>query len=160
MIRKIQLTTLQPFTDYNFVTKIKASNPSDLQSKLVLLTLTFPRLKVIWSSSPLQTASIFQSLKTQSPEPDPIQAVRIGLQDDEEADNGPNGGVWNQELQDMLRCVSGVTSKNVNRIIVAGNSITRVANWEQREAFEVLGKEAGRQVHRFFNQNVHDDNVV
>lgn len=36
---------------------------SDLSSKLVLLTLTFPKLKIIWSSSPHETAAIFEELK-------------------------------------------------------------------------------------------------
>ena len=34
-----------------------------IQSKLVLLTLTFPRVRIIWSSSPYATAEIFKDLK-------------------------------------------------------------------------------------------------
>ena len=36
---------------------------SDLSSKLVLVTLTFPKIKIIWSSSPHETAAIFDDLK-------------------------------------------------------------------------------------------------
>jgi len=34
-----------------------------ISSKIVLLTLHFPKLKIIWSQSPHQTAEIFQELK-------------------------------------------------------------------------------------------------
>ena len=36
---------------------------NDISSKLVLLTITFPRLKIIWSSNPIATVEIFQDLK-------------------------------------------------------------------------------------------------
>ncbi|KAI9771558.1 MAG: hypothetical protein M1835_006422, partial [Candelina submexicana] len=68
--------TLDPFADF---TQTPTPTSSDLQSKLVLLTLSFPRLKTIWSSSPYQTTSIFAELKKNQDEPDPIRAVQIGL---------------------------------------------------------------------------------
>src|SRR6266536_308490 len=56
--------TLDPFSDLSNAAALKnADNTSDLQSKLVLLTIAFPRLKIIWSSSPYQTAEIFEELK-------------------------------------------------------------------------------------------------
>lgn len=36
---------------------------TDISSKLVLLTLAFPKLRIIWSSSPHETAKIFLDLK-------------------------------------------------------------------------------------------------
>jgi DNA excision repair protein ERCC-4 len=36
---------------------------SDLSSKLVLLTLSFPKLRIIWSSNPNETATVFEELK-------------------------------------------------------------------------------------------------
>lgn len=38
---------------------------TDLSSKLVLLTLTFPKVKLIWSSSPHETAAVFKELKVE-----------------------------------------------------------------------------------------------
>lgn len=42
----------------------KATKPSEIetQAKLVILTTSFPRLRVIWSSSPYATADIFADL--------------------------------------------------------------------------------------------------
>ncbi|MCJ1310312.1 hypothetical protein MMC25_003974 [Agyrium rufum] len=145
--------TLDPFVDHTSAAVAAAANPSDLQAKLVLLTLAFPRLKVIWSSSPYQTAEIFEELKKQQDEPDPIRAVQIGLQGGED----PADQTFNQTPQEMLRAVPGITAKNMNRITLEVGSVLDVANLEEGELFEMVGKEAGRQVWRFFNRNVFEE---
>ncbi|CAJ0846600.1 2212_t:CDS:2, partial [Entrophospora sp. SA101] len=57
---------------------------NDISSKLALLTLTFPQLKIIWSSSPYATVDIFEDLKQLEDEPDQEKAQSIGLDDNEE----------------------------------------------------------------------------
>jgi DNA excision repair protein ERCC-4 len=49
-----------------------------LGSKLVLLTLHFPRLRIIWSRSLHATADIFRALKSNQDEPDPAVAALLG----------------------------------------------------------------------------------
>lgn len=144
--------TLEPFADLSgSLSSMSSSNASsDLQSKLVLLTLAFPRLKIIWSSSPYQTAEIFESLKTQEAEPDPIQAVKIGLEGGQKAEDQS----FNREPQDMLRVVPGVTGKNIKNLIVETGSVKEVANASVDELEPAVGKEAARQIYRFFNRSV------
>lgn len=144
--------TLDPFVDHTS-TVTAASNPSDLQAKLVLLTLAFPRLKVIWSSSPYQTAEIFDELKKQQEEPDPIQAVQVGLGVGED----PAEQSFNQTPHDMLRCVPGVTAKNMARLTLELGDLMDVSNLTEAELDGFIGREAGRQVHRFFNRSVLDE---
>lgn len=144
--------TLEPFADHTS-TVTAASNPSDLQAKLVLLTLAFPRLKVIWSSSPYQTAEIFDELKKQQEEPDPIQAVQVGLGVGED----PAEQSFNQTPHDMLRCVPGVTAKNMARLTLELGDLTDVSNLTEAELDGFLGREAGRQIYRFFNRSVLDE---
>ena len=145
--------TLDPFADHTTAMTTAANPSSDLQSRLVLLTLAFPRLKVIWSSSPYQTAEIFEELKKNQDEPDPIKAVQIGLV----AGEDPNEQSFNQAPQDMLRAVPGITSKNMQRITLEVANLLEVVNLEERELDELVGKEAGRQVWRFFNRSVFED---
>ncbi|PWZ00136.1 DNA repair protein [Testicularia cyperi] len=68
-------------------TKTNAA-PSDLdiQAKLVLLTSAFPRLRIIWSSSPYATADIFADLKQTFPEPDASKVALVGLEEMLEGD--------------------------------------------------------------------------
>ena len=145
--------TLDTFGTDHTTSLIKADNPQDLQSKLALLTLAFPRLKIIWSSSPYQTAEIFDELKKQQEEPDPVKAVQIGLI----AGEDPSDQSFNQTPQDMLRAVPGVTAKNLPRITLEVNEIIEVSNLTEAELEPMVGKEAGRQVHRFFNRSVFEE---
>jgi DNA excision repair protein ERCC-4 len=144
--------TLEPFADLSgSLSSVSSTNASsDLQSKLVLLTLAFPKLRIIWSSSPYQTAEIFESLKAQEPEPDPIHAVRIGLEGGQKAEDQ----AYNREPQDMLRIVPGVTGKNIKSLILEMGNLKEVANASVEELEPAVGKEAGRQIHRFFNKSV------
>jgi len=146
--------TLDPFADLSNAAALKnADNTSDLQSKLVLLTIAFPRLKIIWSSSPYQTAEIFEELKKNQDEPDPLKAVQVGLGIGED----PNDRTFNQTPQDMLRAVPGITNKNINRLVLEAGSIREVANMTIDELDPLIGREAGRQVYKFFNRSSYDD---
>lgn len=166
--------TLEPFADLTHSTSA-SSAPSDVQSKLVLLTLAFPALKIIWSSSPYQTATIFLELKKSAPEPDPIRAVQIGLQqavaggaassstttttatmDPALAAAAAVTQTFSQVPQDMLRAVPGVTEKVAQALALEAGSLHELANMAEDELGTLVGKEAGRQIWRFFNRSLFD----
>ena len=145
--------TLDTFGTDHTLSSLKPDASSDLQSKITLLTLAFPRLKIIWSSSPYQTAEIFDELKKQQEEPDPVKSVQIGLEDGED----PSDQTFNQTPQDMLRAVPGISEKNLSRITLEVQNLLEVSNLEEDELDVLVGKEAGRQVNRFFNRSILDD---
>ena len=145
--------TLEPFADLTgSLSSTSSSGASDLQAKIVLLTLAFPMLRIIWSSSPYQTAEIFESLKSQEPEPDPIHAVRVGLSGGEKAEDQ----TFNREPQDMLRVIPGVTGKNLKNLILDMGSIKEMSNASVEELEPSVGKEVGRTIYGFFNKNLLD----
>jgi DNA excision repair protein ERCC-4 len=147
--------TLEPFADLSgSLSSVAPTNvSSDLQSKIVLLTLAFPKLRIIWSSSPYQTAEIFESLKAQEHEPDPIAAVRAGLDRDMQVEDQ----VFNREPQDMLAVVPGVTPQNIKNIVLETENIREVANMSVADLEPLVGKAAGRSIHGFFNRNVMEE---
>ena len=55
-----------------------AMQSNTLGSKLVLLSLHFPRLRIIWSRSLHATADLFRSLKANQDEPDAAVAALVG----------------------------------------------------------------------------------
>jgi DNA excision repair protein ERCC-4 len=150
---------------------ISPANPRSAQHLLVLLTLAFPRLKIIWSSSPYQTAEIFAELKKNNPEPDPARAVQIGL--DFELPSaipgqvgvagsvlgatGVGARIFNQLPQDMLRAVPGVTLKLLERLILETKNIHQIANMEVEELSPLVGNEVARKIVRFFRRSVFED---
>jgi len=156
--------TLEPFADLSAVALPSATAAPDLQSKLVLLTLAFPKLRIIWSSSPYETAEIFERLKSNEPEPDPIAAVRAGLDDsddltqlDPSTQQLEHRSVFNPEPQEMLLAVPGVTPKNVVHLMVEAENIREVANMGMEELSKIVGREAARQIEGFFGRDVLDD---
>lgn len=150
--------TLEPFADLsgNFSSVNPNNVSSDLQSKLVLLTLAFPKLRIIWSSSPYQTAEIFESLKAQEDEPDPIAAVRAGLAKDQTAEEQP----FNQQPEEMLLHVPGVTGKNLRNVTIDAENIREVANMSVEELQPMVGIEAARKINGFFTRDLIEDDEV
>ncbi|KAK4635214.1 DNA repair protein rad16 [Fulvia fulva] len=144
--------TLEPFADLSATIGTSSVVGTDLQSKLVLLTLAFPKLRIIWSSSPYQTAEIFEELKKQQPEPDPIKAVQLGLENGED----PETRTFSQTPQDMLRCVPGVTGKALNKLILEYENVQEVANEDEAKLSGLIGKENARQIRAFFDRSVWD----
>ena len=145
--------TLEPFADLSgSLSSVSSANPgaSDLQSKLVLLTLAFPRLKIIWSSSPYETAEIFERLKAQEQEPDPIAAVRAGLDGTMSAEEQP----FSMEPREMLSAVPGVTPENIANLTLATENVKEVANMTQEELEPLVGREAASKIYGFFNKDL------
>jgi DNA excision repair protein ERCC-4 len=142
------------------------SNPKSAQHMLVLLILAFPRLRIIWSSSPYQTAEIFAELKKNAAEPDPLRAVQIGL--DIQLSDAANPGdvmaaagiehrTFNLLPQDMLRAVPGVTPQALERLILETDNLNDIANMEMDQLDSLVGKEAARKIYNFFRKSVFDD---
>ncbi|XP_074611785.1 DNA repair endonuclease XPF-like isoform X2 [Acropora palmata] len=67
----------------SFSLQVKSSLSSevsvnDISSKLTLLTLHFPKLRILWCHSPYATAELFDDLKVNHPEPDASTAMAVG----------------------------------------------------------------------------------
>jgi DNA excision repair protein ERCC-4 len=77
-------------------------------SKLVLLTLHFPTLRILWCESPYATAELFQCLKGQR-QPDSTVAAAVGT-DSESARH--HDRLYNAAPQDFLLRLPGITFKN------------------------------------------------
>ncbi|KAK9857610.1 hypothetical protein WJX84_003319 [Apatococcus fuscideae] len=127
-----------------------------LISKLVLLTLHFPRLRVIWSRSLHSTADIFRSLKTNQEDPDALVAATTGIP------VGPDGmpdtgaeAVVNQSAVDVLRRLPGVSDANYRGLMHAAPSLAQLAalSLTQLEA-AMEGRQAAKKLHDWLHAPV------
>ncbi|KAK4125008.1 DNA repair protein [Parathielavia appendiculata] len=151
--------TLEPFADLSgSLSSMSSANAgaNDLQSKIVLLTLAFPKLRIIWSSSPYETAEIFERLKAHEHEPDPIAAVRAGL-DADAAAGEQQQQVFNPGPQEMLAAVPGVTPKNMMNLVLKAENIKEVANMTVEELNPLVGREAAEKICEFFAKDLLED---
>ncbi|KAJ7889609.1 hypothetical protein B0H13DRAFT_2041364 [Mycena leptocephala] len=118
-----------------------------LQSKLVLLMLSFPRVRIIWASSPYATAEIFADLKASMPEPDPGKAIAVGAEEDPEAGAGVNAAA-----EELLRCLPGITAKNVKYVTTKIRNVRELCEMSLVQVQEILGIEPGKTCWDFMHR--------
>ncbi|GAA5826719.1 hypothetical protein JCM11251_002868 [Rhodosporidiobolus azoricus] len=138
-----------------------SSSEIDLRSKLVLLTIAFPKLRIIWSASPYQTVEIFRDLKDNRDEPDSNKAQLVGLEEDAggvaaegtAAAYGQGEAALNLAPQEILRTLPGVNSKNYRYLGSQVENLEALAQLELNEVQALIGNEPGKQLHGF----IHSD---
>ena|ERR1700722_12488421 len=123
------------------------SSAPTVQSKLVLLTLTFPRVRIIWSSSPYATADIFNDLKANNPEPDVNRAITLGAEEDLQAGAGVN-----QAAEELLQSLPGITAKNVKYVMGKVGNVRELCEMSLSQVQDILGVEPGRTCWQFIHQ--------
>lgn len=137
-----------------YATKKKSTSTTDsnnsvsasIQSKLVLLTLTFPRLRIIWSSSPYATADIYRDLKSSSPEPDPSKAIEVGAEEDPDAGAGINA-----VAEELLQSLPGITASNVKHVMSKTGSVLELCQMSLTHMQEIIGAEPGKACWNFIH---------
>ncbi|KAJ7758792.1 hypothetical protein DFH07DRAFT_448152 [Mycena maculata] len=118
-----------------------------LQSKLVLLMLSFPRVRIIWASSPYATTEIFADLKANMPEPDPRTAIAVGAEEDPEAGAGVNAAA-----EELLRCLPGITAKNVKYVTSKIKNVRELCEMDLKGVQAILGIEPGKACWEFIHR--------
>ncbi|KAJ3367573.1 DNA repair endonuclease XPF [Allomyces arbusculus] len=88
-----------------------------LPAKLTLLTLHFPKLKLLWSTSPTASAELLDDLKRGRDEPDAQVAAAIGL------DGAPEGAQFHTTPHDLVRSLPGVAHGIDRRVMRAYTSV-------------------------------------
>lgn len=98
-----------------------ASNKSYITKKLILLTMCFPKLKIIWSPNPYSTAQLFEELKQGKSEPDSDEAIAAGKDHDGNVDD--IGETYDARVYDFMLKLPGINSKNIHNVMRHGGSL-------------------------------------
>ncbi|KAK4537449.1 hypothetical protein CDCA_CDCA12G3474 [Cyanidium caldarium] len=129
--------------------------------KLCLLTLHFPRLRLLWCHGAHATAEAFRALKANEDEPEESAALAaqpsamITPADDSEAPAAVTMSVrdyFSSSAQDMLRHLPAVNAKNVFLLMRKFPDLAALAAADASELAEVLGTAGTRQLLRFLSQ--------
>nr|XP_048724338.1 DNA repair endonuclease XPF [Caretta caretta] len=108
---------------------------NDITSKLTLLTLHFPRLRILWCPSPHVTAELFEELKQNRPQPDAAIAMAITA----DSEIVPESDKYNPGPQDFLLKIPGVNAKNCRILMNHIKSISELVTLSQDKLSEILG---------------------
>jgi DNA excision repair protein ERCC-4 len=131
-------------------------------SKMCLLTMHFPQLRILWSRSPHETLRIFKSLKTNHDEVNVDRAMEIGRSeelddafvketdkdDDEEEDE------VNEAARDMLLRLPGVNVHNARNIMKECDRIAELAEMPRDQLRKIAGPVTGQKLFTFFRQKM------
>lgn len=94
------------------------SSNVDITQKLQLLTIHFPKLRLVWSPSPYATAQLFDELKHGKPEPDPTKAAGLGS-DETTKELDTIVDKLNTNIYDFLLKLPGITTRNIAKIMTS-----------------------------------------
>uniref|UniRef100_UPI0037E92C77 DNA repair endonuclease XPF n=1 Tax=Semicossyphus pulcher TaxID=241346 RepID=UPI0037E92C77 len=108
---------------------------NDITSKLTLLTLHFPRLRILWCPSPHATADLFLELKQGCSEPDAAAAQAVTAESDMVAESAE---LYNPGPYDFLLKMPGVNTKNFRAIIKHADSLADLTKLSQEKLAEIL----------------------
>lgn len=94
------------------------STNADITQKLQLLTMYFPKLRLVWSPSPYATAQLFEELKQNRDEPDGTIASNLGSDENGSSKDLENiVDKMNVNIYDFLIRLPGITSKNITMLM-------------------------------------------
>lgn len=121
-----------------------------LMSRLVLLCLHHPRLRLAWSRSLHATADLFKQLKKHHDEPDPVAAATVGLMPGE--DSGAET-LTNGPALEVLRRLPGVTEGNWRPLSREAGTLAGLLDMPLERLAEIMGGHApARKLKEFLEQ--------
>lgn len=115
---------------------------NDTSSKLCLLLLHFPRLRLIWSSSLAQTAEIFRELKRDQPDP----TVGVG------GEEGVGVGEWDPVARGMLFALPGINTSNGYLTMRHVRCMRDLCRLSQDQLQDLIGTEDSRKLYKFLHE--------
>eukprot|EP00268_Persea_americana_P016572 TRINITY_DN1785_c0_g1_i4.p1 TRINITY_DN1785_c0_g1~~TRINITY_DN1785_c0_g1_i4.p1 ORF type:complete len:1002 (-),score=229.82 TRINITY_DN1785_c0_g1_i4:601-3606(-) len=125
--------------------------PTSIISKLSLLVLHFPRLRLVWSRSLHATAEIFASLKANQDEPDESRAMRVGVPTEEGiVENDVRAENYNTSAVEFLRRLPGVTDSNYRALMDGCKSLSELAFLPVERLAELMGGQKAAKTLRDF----------
>jgi DNA excision repair protein ERCC-4 len=146
---------------YNGQTVPSDIPPHHVASKLIMLTLHFPTLRLLWSKDTDTTVKLIAALKAKHAEPDPTAAAAVVA--DGESEGGAlvrsssassalsSGEARDLTLQDFLLKLPGISSSNIRRVLARVACLADLANFSVEELEDVLGPASGKRLHAFLH---------
>ncbi|KAJ1805866.1 DNA repair protein RAD16, partial [Coemansia sp. RSA 2599] len=123
-----------------------------INSQLAMLVLAFPRLRIIWSSSPYETVNIFVELKRNAQEPDIERAVAMGTEDAAVE----RESIYSQSPVALLQSLPGVNLRNYQVLAKRYRSIRQICGASRKELDELVGSECASKLYDFLRASAVD----
>lgn len=154
-----QSFSLEPFSEARLrPNSIKAQHPSssnrmqeEIQLSIAGLVMKFPKLRILWSSSPYQTAELFLELKAQREEPDVIKAVNAGTKDAKRVESEKETG--DVAVINILQNIPGVTNVDQFTILKKVKTVKKLASMSEENWTSLIGEDLGTRIYSYIQDN-------
>ncbi|XP_013791709.1 DNA repair endonuclease XPF-like [Limulus polyphemus] len=103
-------------------------------SKLILLTIHFPRLRLLWSPSPYVSSEMLELLKLGKDQPDAAHAIKISSQETGEE----LSDIYAAAPQDFLSHLPGISFRNVRPMMKNVTSLADLLTKSKEELNQIL----------------------
>ncbi|GAB5354577.1 hypothetical protein AAMO2058_000130700 [Amorphochlora amoebiformis] len=120
----------------------------DVTSKLALVCLHFPSVRLIWSKGPDFTAQIFERLKKNEPEPVVNDAMAVGT------DRDVTGEADADVPREMLLQIPGITVHNVRKVMNNVNNLLEMSRMTKEDMTELIGSAASKKAYAFLHEDI------
>lgn len=110
-----------------------ATSNIDITQKLQLLTIQFPKLRLVWSPSPYATAQLFDELKQGKLEPNPNEAAALGS-DENTKELDTIADRLNTNIYDFLLKLPGITTRNVAKVMTNVKNLKELIKFNKVKA--------------------------
>ncbi|KAL5021200.1 hypothetical protein ScPMuIL_000355 [Solemya velum] len=139
--RPVLLIEFDPKKSFSLQGKYNLSNEvsmQDVTSQIALLTIHFPKLRILWCQSPYATAELVEELKVNRLQPDAAKAMTVTAAEDamEWSDKYSPGP------QDMLLKMPGINSKNYRLVMNHVHSLSDLCTQTEDQLASVLGNKS------------------
>lgn len=114
------------------------SKNTEIMQKLQLLTIHFPKLRLVWSPSPYATAQLFEEIKQTKEQPDPNAAVQLGT-DDPSQELDAVTEKYNANIHDFVMKLPGINLKNIGNVMRHGKSLKEMLKMDETQLKELVG---------------------
>jgi len=123
-------------------------------SKISLLVMHFPKLRLLWSRGPHETFKIFKTLKENHQEVNVEDAMLIGSNESLDLDSSISAETFdqNEDAKDMILRLPGITKQNSTKILNHCQSIAHLSKMPREELKELIGPMSGQKLFTFLRQ--------
>lgn len=155
----IEFDETQPFGFYSIDQITTDINQNAISSKLVLMSKSFPKMRIVWTRSPYETANIFLELKKGKFQPD--QKLYESSTESEVAESNEN--VY--ESVDILKKMPGIHDNNLSSVLDKGRrqcvshqfSLATLASMSKTELENVMGLPDCKKMLDFLQTPLHSN---
>lgn len=152
---------------------------TNIISKLTLLVLHFPSLRIIWSRSPHATVELFKVVKRNQEEPDMDAAAALGngtlpptaggasgsgsasagstdatLATGTSVEEGLAASYYNTNSMDVLKKLPGINEHNFRKVLEEVDNLAELSRLSLDELTGIIGKVCAKKLHAFFNTSI------